>query len=41
MTKEILEVQANTKTPNQAAREMQKAKQELLKMIIELPSGIL
>ncbi len=41
VTKEMLEAQANAKTPNQAAREMQKAKQELLKMIIELPSGIL
>jgi transposase InsO family protein len=41
VTKEMLEAQARSKTPNEAAREMQKAKQELLKMIIELPSGIL
>jgi hypothetical protein len=41
ITKEMLDAQANAKTPNQAAREMQKAKEELLKVIIELPSGIL
>ena len=33
VTEEMLEAQANAKTPNQAAREMQKAKRELEKII--------
>ena len=33
MTAEILEAQANAKTPNQAAAEMQEAKRKLLKII--------
>ena len=32
---EILEAQANAKSPNQAGREMQEAKQELLKIIVD------
>jgi len=33
VTEEMLEAQANAKTPNQAAREMQEAKVELEKII--------
>jgi hypothetical protein len=35
VTPEMLEAQANAKSPNQAGREMQQAKQELLKVIID------
>lgn len=35
VTPEMLEAQANAKTPNQAVRDMQQAKQELLKIIVD------
>ena len=41
ITPEILEKQANAKTPNEAARDMQKAKKELLDIVIPKHSDIL
>ena len=44
VTPEMLEAQANAKTPNQAGQEMQEAKQELLKIIGDsgtLPSSLI
>lgn len=44
ITPEILEAQANVKTPNEAARDMQKAKQDLLNIIGDsgtLPSSMI
>jgi len=35
VTEEMLEAYANAKTPNQAAREMQEAKRELMKIIVD------